>query len=182
MIKQDSAGAGGSRRGGRLRGTLVGVQVALCMALMIAAGLLLRGLQATYTVDVGFEYRDVAYVSLESWLDGRNSEEAGGVAAALDRRGRGAARRGSGRLHGSGAIGRRHRVRPGPLPGRERERRQVGPSSKPSRRTISRCSGFRSCADALSRTAEIANRGGRPRSRHRQRNDGAQPLAGKPTR
>ena len=33
-----------SRGGGRLRGALVGVQVALCMTLMIAAGLLLRGL------------------------------------------------------------------------------------------------------------------------------------------
>ena len=44
MIKQDTAGAGSSRRGGRLRGALVGTQVALCMALMIAAGLLLRGL------------------------------------------------------------------------------------------------------------------------------------------
>ena len=52
------------RRGGRLRGVLVGVQVALCMALMIAAGLLLRGLYATYTIDPGFVYRDVAYVSL----------------------------------------------------------------------------------------------------------------------
>ena len=62
VIKQDSAVTGSSRRGGRLRGTLVGVQVALCMTLMIAAGLLLRGLYATYTIDPGFAYRDVAYV------------------------------------------------------------------------------------------------------------------------
>jgi predicted permease len=75
VIKQDSAGAGSSRRGGRLRGALVGVQVALCMTLMIAAGLLLRGLYATYTVDTGFEYRDVAYVSLESTLDVLRAEE-----------------------------------------------------------------------------------------------------------
>ena len=57
MIKQGSASAGSGRRGGRLRGTLVGVQVALCMVLMIGAGLLLRGLQATYAVDPGFDYR-----------------------------------------------------------------------------------------------------------------------------
>ena len=69
FLKQDSAGAGGSRRGGRLRATLVGVQVALCMVLMIAAGLLLRGLYATYTIDLGYEYRDVAIVSLESAVD-----------------------------------------------------------------------------------------------------------------
>jgi predicted permease len=69
VIKQDAAGAGTSRRGGRLRATLVGVQVALCMTLMIAAGLLVRGLYVTYTVDPGFEYRNVAFVSLEAWLD-----------------------------------------------------------------------------------------------------------------
>jgi hypothetical protein len=33
------------------------------MALMIATGLLLRGLYATYTLDPGFAYRDVAYLS-----------------------------------------------------------------------------------------------------------------------
>lgn len=75
VIKQDSRAAG-SRRGGRLRGVLVGLQVALCMTLMIAAGLLLRGLYVTYTVDTGFVDRDVAYVSLESTHDVLNSEEA----------------------------------------------------------------------------------------------------------
>ena len=77
VMKQDSAGAGRSRRGGRMRGTLVGVQVGLCMVLMIAAGLVLRGLHAAYTTDPGFEYRDVAYVSLESVFDGYGPEESG---------------------------------------------------------------------------------------------------------
>jgi len=63
LMKQDAPGSGSSRLGGRLRGTLVGVQVALSMVLMIAAGLLLRGLYATYTVDPGFAYRDVSYLS-----------------------------------------------------------------------------------------------------------------------
>jgi predicted permease len=63
VIKQETAGSGGSRRGGRLRGTLVGVQVALSMVLMISTGLLLRGLYATYTIDPGFAYRDVAFLS-----------------------------------------------------------------------------------------------------------------------
>jgi predicted permease len=76
VVKQDSVGAGGGRRGGRLRGALVGVQVALCMVLMIAAGLLLRGLHATYTIDPGFAYRDVALISLESAFDGYTPEEA----------------------------------------------------------------------------------------------------------
>ena len=75
VIAQDSAAAGSSR-GGHLRGALVGVQVALCMTLMIAAGLLLRGLYATYTIDPGFEYRDVAFVSLESAYDEYGPEQA----------------------------------------------------------------------------------------------------------
>jgi hypothetical protein len=39
------------------------VQVALCMVLMIATGLLLRGLYTAYTIDPGFAYRDVALLS-----------------------------------------------------------------------------------------------------------------------
>ena len=63
VIKQEGAGSGAGRRGGRLRGTLVGVQVALSMVLMISTGLLLRGLYATYTIDPGFAYRDVSFLS-----------------------------------------------------------------------------------------------------------------------
>jgi macrolide transport system ATP-binding/permease protein len=63
VIKQETAGAGTSRRSGRLRGTLVGVQVALSMVLTISTGLLLRGLYATYTIDPGFAYHNVAFLS-----------------------------------------------------------------------------------------------------------------------
>ena len=63
VIKQEGAGSGGSRRGGRLRGTLVGVQVALSMVLMMATGLLLRGLYTTYTIDPGFAYRGISFLS-----------------------------------------------------------------------------------------------------------------------
>jgi macrolide transport system ATP-binding/permease protein len=76
VMKQDSAAAGSGRRGGRLRAALVGVQVALCMVLTIAAGLVLRGLYVTYTIEPGFSYRDVTYVSLESVFDGYSPEEA----------------------------------------------------------------------------------------------------------
>jgi predicted permease len=58
-LKQDSAGSG-RLTGGWLRRGLVSVQVALCTLLMIATGLLIRGLYATETVDPGFEYRNVA--------------------------------------------------------------------------------------------------------------------------
>ncbi|HEY9464825.1 MAG TPA: FtsX-like permease family protein, partial [Vicinamibacterales bacterium] len=63
VIKQDAAGAGSSRRGRRLRGTLVGVQVAVSMVLMMATGLLLRGLYTTYTIDPGFTYRGISFLS-----------------------------------------------------------------------------------------------------------------------
>jgi predicted permease len=61
VLKQDTAT--GAADASRLRAILVGVQVALCMALMIATGLLVRGLQATYAIDPGFNYRDVAHLS-----------------------------------------------------------------------------------------------------------------------
>jgi predicted permease len=73
--QQGSTGAGSSGRRGRLMSALVGLQVALCMVLMIAAALVLRGLYATHTIDPGFEYRNVAYVSLESAFDGYSPEE-----------------------------------------------------------------------------------------------------------
>ena len=62
------------------------------MVLMIAAGLLLRGLSATYTTDPGFEYRNVAYVSLESVFDGYSTEESEARRRRTDGRAGGAAR------------------------------------------------------------------------------------------
>ena len=55
---------GTSRRGGWSRGALVGVQVAVCLVLTVAASLLLRGLYAAQTVEPGFAYRDVSVVSI----------------------------------------------------------------------------------------------------------------------
>ena len=83
IMKQESAGAGGGSRGSRMRGMLLGVQVALCMVLMIAAGLLLRGLYATYTIDPGFAYRDVTLISLESAFDGYSDDESDAKRARL---------------------------------------------------------------------------------------------------
>jgi putative ABC transport system permease protein len=76
VIRQDSAGAGSGPRGGKLRGVLVGTQVALCMLLMIGTGLMLRGLYATRTVDPGFRYDDVAYASFDLEGAGYGREEA----------------------------------------------------------------------------------------------------------
>jgi predicted permease len=72
--KQDTSGTSG-RRGGRLQGTLVGVQVALCMVLVIGAGLLVRGMYAAQTADPGFAYRDVVFAAYD--LQGLGYDAAG---------------------------------------------------------------------------------------------------------
>ena len=53
----------GRRSGGWLRGSLIGVQIAVCTVLLISAGLLLRALYAAQTIEPGFDYRGVAIVS-----------------------------------------------------------------------------------------------------------------------
>lgn len=60
-MKGDGVSAGSGKRSGRfLLKTLVGSQVAVCMVLLLAAGLLLRGLYYAQTVDPGFEIKGVA--------------------------------------------------------------------------------------------------------------------------
>jgi predicted permease len=72
-LKDDSAGSG-RRSGGFLRSALVGVQIAVCMVLLIAAGLLLRGLYAAQTVDPGFQFRNLSVVSFD--LPGQGYDDA----------------------------------------------------------------------------------------------------------
>ena len=76
VMKHDSAGAGRSRRGGWVRGTLVGVQVALCMVLMIAAGLVLRGLACHLHDRPRLRIPERGLRHLESAFDGFGVEEA----------------------------------------------------------------------------------------------------------
>jgi predicted permease len=85
VIKQGAAGSGGAP-GGRLRGALVGAQVALCMVLICGAGLLLRGLTATQTVDPGFRYRDVAVAAFDLASSGYDPQEAAAFARTLRER------------------------------------------------------------------------------------------------
>ncbi len=66
-MKLDALGSG-RRIDSRLQGTFVGTQVAICMVLMVAAGLLLRGLQATHDVDPGFELENVVVASI-NWSE-----------------------------------------------------------------------------------------------------------------
>jgi len=64
LLNRDSAGAGRAATGW-LRGSLVGVQAAVCAILMIAAALLFRAAYVTETLDPGFAYRDVAVMSFD---------------------------------------------------------------------------------------------------------------------
>jgi macrolide transport system ATP-binding/permease protein len=64
VLKQ-AGGMGGKTADGFLRHSLVGAQVAVSMVLLIAAGLLLRGLHLAQTIDPGFEMKNVAAVSFD---------------------------------------------------------------------------------------------------------------------
>jgi predicted permease len=76
-IKEDSAGlTGKTGSGGFLRSTLVGLQVAVCMILLIAAGLLMRGLYMAQTVDPGFEMRGITQAIFDLPSQGYSEERA----------------------------------------------------------------------------------------------------------
>jgi macrolide transport system ATP-binding/permease protein len=65
-MKGESADSGAEPRPrDLLRGALVAAQVAACMVLLLAAGLLLRGLHRAQTIDPGFRMKNVAAISLD---------------------------------------------------------------------------------------------------------------------
>jgi len=59
-LKGDGGESGGKKSGRFLRNTLVGAQIAVSMVLLLAAGLLLRGLYHAQTIEPGFDMKDVA--------------------------------------------------------------------------------------------------------------------------
>src|SRR5690349_1003804 len=74
-IKGDSGGIG-KVPGGWLRSTLVGVQMAVCMVLLIAAGLLMRGLYLAQTVNPGFEMKGITQAQFDLPSQGYSAEKA----------------------------------------------------------------------------------------------------------
>jgi macrolide transport system ATP-binding/permease protein len=76
-MKGDGGTSAYGRRGSRLLlNTLVGSQVAVCMVLLLAAGLLLRGFYYAETVDPGFDKKDVAQVFLNLTAQGYDENRA----------------------------------------------------------------------------------------------------------
>ena len=65
LLKQESAGLTTGRPRGAFSGVLVGGQVALCMVLLLASGLMVRALLRAQTVDPGFTMRDVAVLNYD---------------------------------------------------------------------------------------------------------------------
>src|SRR5207248_8408664 len=76
-VKGDGLGViGRAASGGALRSTLVGVQIAVCMLLLIAAGLLMRGLFLAQTVDPGFEMKEITQAQFDLPSQGYSAEKA----------------------------------------------------------------------------------------------------------
>ena len=60
----------GTASAGRLRNSLVGIQVAVCMLLLLASGLLLHGLYHAQTLDPGFRMKGVTSVTYNLAMSG----------------------------------------------------------------------------------------------------------------
>ena len=76
-LKGDGGGfIGKAASGGILRNALVGVQVAVCMVLLIAAGLLMRGLYLAQTADPGFEMKGITQAQFNLPSQGYSAEKA----------------------------------------------------------------------------------------------------------
>jgi predicted permease len=73
-LKQDAALP--EPRRAWMRGTLMGAQVAMCMVLLVAAGLLLRGLYHAQTVDPGYDMAHHAAVNFDPQQEGYSLAQA----------------------------------------------------------------------------------------------------------
>jgi macrolide transport system ATP-binding/permease protein len=77
ILKGDGAHSGPGKRSGRfLLNALVGSQVAVCMVLLLAAGLLLHGLYYAQTVNPGFEEKNVAQALFDLRVQGYDESRA----------------------------------------------------------------------------------------------------------
>jgi len=75
-LKDEGMGLGARSARGFLRQSLVGLQVAVSMILLIAAGLMLRALHYAQTIDPGFEMKNIATIALDLRSQGYNDQRA----------------------------------------------------------------------------------------------------------
>jgi predicted permease len=75
-LKEDGSGFAGHLSRGWLRSALVVTQVSVCLVLLIAAGLLTRGLQSAQTTDPGFSMKGVITTSFDLKQQGYDDAKA----------------------------------------------------------------------------------------------------------
>ncbi len=75
-LKEEGSGFAGRLSRGWLRNVLVAAQIATCMVLLIAAGLLARGLQSAQTLDPGFSMKGVLAASFDLEQEGYDDTRA----------------------------------------------------------------------------------------------------------
>jgi macrolide transport system ATP-binding/permease protein len=86
-LKGDGALTGSGRKSGRvLRNIFVGAQIAVCMILLLAAGLLLRGLYNAQTLDPGFDVKNTASAFLNLRTLGFDENRAAAFVGSLRKR------------------------------------------------------------------------------------------------
>jgi macrolide transport system ATP-binding/permease protein len=86
-LKEDTANSGLDKRSGQfVRSALVSAQIAVCTILLLAAGLLLRGLYLAQTVDPGIDMKDVAVTFFDLKRQGYNDNRASAFVQSLRER------------------------------------------------------------------------------------------------
>jgi predicted permease len=76
-LKEEGSGFAGARLSrGWLRSALIVAQVSVCLVLLVAAGLLTRGLEASQTLDPGFSMKGVVATSFDLMEQGYNDARA----------------------------------------------------------------------------------------------------------
>ncbi len=160
-LKEEAGRGSGGRTGQRLRGTLVVVQVAVCLVLLVGASLFVRSLQAAQDVNPGFDPDGVLIASVDLLPNGYTPDTGRQFHRRLDRGRRGAARRRNPRpWRGRCRSAWAGRARSGAeIAATRRSRTKTSTSSTTSsdRATSRRC-GFRSRPAASSRRRIRANR------------------------
>ena len=127
VLKEGGRGTSGSRRAQWLSSTMVVVELALTIVLLVGAGLMIRSFMKLYTLDIGIDPRNL--MSMQMRLDSKYQDT--GAAPRFLRSARAEARRdcrgGRGGAHDQRAAVRRRAARP-------RNRRSSGAKAGTSRR------------------------------------------------